>query len=295
LRTRDYNRRISDDVFDYYRCEFCDLLFLAPLPGDLGRFYPDDYYAIPRSIRRLDQIAARQRYQIELVQEFVAGGRLLEIGPGFGIFAHLARKSGFAVETIEMDERCCHFLREVVGVGAIESDDPAEVLCHVEPQRVIALWHVIEHLPDPWLCLRRAAERLEPGGILVIAAPNPDAWQFRIFGARWPHLDAPRHVQLIPSELLARELSDAGLEPVMLTSNDPGGRGWNAFGWQRGLMNLTTKRPLRLAAWGIGWLVSRVTNVVESRGARGSTYTAVFRKPGIEDQDREVLGLAAHA
>jgi protein-L-isoaspartate O-methyltransferase len=291
MRTRDYNRRITSKVFDYYRCATCDLLFLSPVPDDLGKYYPDDYYAIPQSLRRLDQIAERQRYQIDLVQRFVSGGRLLEIGPGFGVFAHLARKSGFEVETIEMDERCCRYLREVVGVGAIQSDDPAGVLQRVEPQQVIALWHVIEHLPDPWLCLQRAAERLTPGGILVIAAPNPQATQFRLFRSRWAHVDAPRHVQLIPARLLVQWLSRCGLEPVLITTNDQGGRGWNTFGWQRSLMNMSCRRPVRFAAWGAGWLIGRLARIVESRDLRGSTYTAIFRKASTN----EVLGPPADA
>jgi protein-L-isoaspartate O-methyltransferase len=284
FRTQDYNRRITNEEFKYYRCPTCKLVFLAPIPEDLGRYYPDGYYAIPGSVQRLDQIARRQRYQIDLVRKFVSSGPLLEIGPGFGVFARLAKEAGFAVETIEMDGRCCRYLREVVGVEAIQSDDPAKVLQRMEPQQVIALWHVIEHLPDPWLCMRRAAARLEPGGILVIAAPNPHALQFRIFRSRWAHLDAPRHVQLIPASLLVRELVPAGLEPVMITSNDRGGRGWNTFGWQRGLMNLSTRRSVQLAAWGAGWLMSRIASLVEARDLQGSTYTAVFRKTRVEDQ-----------
>lgn len=291
FRARDENRRITDAAFAYHRCPTCGLLFLSPVPDNLGDYYPADYYTFPRSLDRLDRIAERQRYQIELVQRFVAGGRLLEIGPGFGLFARLAKKAGFAVETIEMDARCCRYLRDVVGVGAIESADPAAVLARLEPQRVIAMWHVVEHLPDPWPCLRRAAEKLAPGGVLLVAAPNPDALQFRVLRSRWPHLDAPRHVQLIPPALLADRLRGHGLTPALITANDPGGRGWNAFGWQRSLMNLAGGRPARAAAWGAGWLIARAAGPIETRDLHGSTYTAIFRKGG----DDEVLGAPADA
>lgn len=291
FQTRDHNRRLTSDEFSYFRCETCGLLFLFPVPDNLSNYYPEDYYTIPRSRQRLDRIAERQRYQIELVQGFVPAGRLLEIGPGFGIFAHLAKKAGFEVETIEMDDRCCRYLREVVGVGAVESDDPAEVLRRVEPQQVIALWHVVEHLPDPWHCLRRAAEKLAPGGILLVAVPNPQALQFRIFRSRWAHLDAPRHVQLIPAELLVNQLSGYGLTLAFITANDPGGRGWNTFGWQRSLMNISANRVARLAACGAGWLIARVAGRVEGRDLRGSTYTAVFRK----ERDDSILSSAADA
>ena len=291
FRARDLNWRVSDELFNYYRCPNCELIFLAPLPADLGRYYPSSYYVEPRSLQRVDRIAERQRYQIEMVQRFVPNGRLLEIGPAFGVFAHLAKKSGFEVNTIEMDERCCRFLRDVVGVGAIESDDPADVLPRLEPQQVIAMWHVIEHLPEPWLCLQRAAECLTHGGILLIAAPNPRALQFRLLRSRWPHVDAPRHVQLIPAGLIARELRKAGLVPVSMTTNDPGGRIWNRFGWQRSLMYLSPRPSMHLAARVVGRLIAAVTGVVEGHGMRGSTYTMILQKV----RDDEILGPAADA
>lgn len=291
FRAKDLNWRISDDEFDYYRCPRCGLIFLRPVPSDLGRYYPEGYYTIPRTLGRLDRIAEGQRYQIEMVQRFVPSGKLLEIGPGFGIFAHLAKKSGFEVETIELDARCCRYLRDVVGVGAIESDDPAGVLAGMEPQQAIAMWHVVEHLPDPWACLRRAAEKLTPGGILLVAAPNPQALQFRLLRSRWPHVDAPRHVQLIPAGLIARELAGAGMVLVAITTSDLGGRRWNRFGWQRSLMYFSTRWSMHLAARGVGRVIAAGAGVIEGHGMRGSAYTMVLQKGGSD----EVLGAAADA
>ena len=34
-----------------------------------------------------------------MIQNFVTSGRLLEIGPGKGIFAHVAKQAGFDVDT----------------------------------------------------------------------------------------------------------------------------------------------------------------------------------------------------
>lgn len=278
FRTRDWNLRVSREVFDYYRCPVCRLLFVSPIPTNLDRYYPRDYYTIPRSVWRLDRIAEAQRYQIAMVQQFAPAGQLLEIGPAWGVFAHLAKKSGFDVEVIEMDERCCKYLADVVGVRVIHSNTPAEVLRTVAPKNVIAFWHVIEHLPDPWTSLEQAANKLLPGGILVIAAPNPEALQFRILGSRWAHVDAPRHVQLIPVKVLIERLVGWGLEPAMVTSNDKGGRGWNTFGWQRSLMNLTTWRWMQWATWGLGWVISKGVGIFESSNLKGSTYTIILRK-----------------
>jgi 2-polyprenyl-3-methyl-5-hydroxy-6-metoxy-1,4-benzoquinol methylase len=37
---------------------------------------------------------------------------------------------------------------------------------------VIALWHVLEHLINPWSTLHELAGKLQPGGIIVIAAKS---------------------------------------------------------------------------------------------------------------------------
>jgi SAM-dependent methyltransferase len=48
---------------------------------------------------------------------------------------------------------------------------------------------VLEHLVDPWGCLRRYAPLLEPGGLAVISLPNvrywETVWQLAVRG-RWP-------------------------------------------------------------------------------------------------------------
>lgn len=278
FHTKDFNRRLSLDTFDYYRCPACHLIFLFPIPANLGSYYPQDYYTLPESMQRLDQIAESLRYQIELVQRFVPAGRLLEIGPAYGVFAHLAKKSGFDVEAIEMDERCCEYLTDVVGVRAINSDDPAEVLPTLEQKDVIALWQVVEHLPDPWTVLERAAEKLRPGGILLVAAPNPDAFQFRVLRSRWPHVDAPRHVQLIPAQLLIQRLASSGLEAVMVTTDDQGSKTWNVFGWQKSLENLSNDRRARWLMRRLGWAFGKAVGVLESGEMKGSTYTMILRK-----------------
>jgi len=282
FRTRDVNRQVTPEQFSYFRCRACGLIFLSPVPANLASYYPNEYYdAMPRSMRRLDQIAEANRYQIEMVQRFVSGGRLLEIGPGYGIFARLAKKSGFDVEVIEMSKSCCQYLTEIVGVRAINSSKPDEVLKTAGPKDVIALWHVIEHLPDAWDCLENAAHSLAPGGILLIATPNPDALQFHMMGSAWPHVDAPRHLYLIPANLVIQRLRPFGLEPVLLTTNDKGGQSWNRFGWQRYLMNRFSSKAAQMAAFVVGYLISMPLALWERRELKGSAYTLILQKTAV--------------
>ena len=161
---------------------------------------------------------------------------------------------------------------------AIRSDDPAAALAQTSTPDVVVLWHVFEHLPDPWAVLEAVARRLLPGGALLIATPNPNSFQLALFGRYWTHVDAPRHLHLIPSALLRQRAARLGLQAELVTTTDAGSIGWNDFGWRFSAANLVPqralKRPLRLA----GRIVAKLAALVDNREGRGSAYTAVFRK-----------------
>jgi SAM-dependent methyltransferase len=271
LVTRDLNRGIGDERFRYSRCESCRALFLENVPSDLGSYYPRSYYepatdAIPTELAKL-----------ELVRRHAGGGRLVEVGPGSGGFARAAKAAGFDVSVIEMDEAACRHLRESVGVEALQSDDPAAALAGARASDAIALWHVIEHLRDPWTLIEKAAANLNPGGVLVVATPNPSAFQLRLMGRRWTHIDAPRHLILIPAAALVERASRHGLEPLELVYSDRTGRDWNAFGWQQ-LLSRSRPKGAGPVARKLGSALALALAPIERTARRGSAYTALFRK-----------------
>jgi len=282
---KDTNRKISGETFPYFICPKCQLIFLAQIPPDLADYY-SGYYQIP-TLEKLAQIASRERFKIEIVQKFKKEGNLLEIGPSIGVFAYQANQAGFEVDTIEMSSECCEFLSKEVGVNAVNSDDPSEALKKMRAHDVIALWHNIEHLPDPWACLDQISKNLKPGGILVIATPNPNSLGFRILGAKWPHVDAPRHLNLIPLKTLSDYLKPLKLIPIMATANDSGAQYWNRFSWQVYLMNyfnIDGKSYSKKSRWkwlfwaGIGYIISLPLALLERNNLNGSAYTVLFRK-----------------
>lgn len=273
----DENRRVSEARFGYAKCPACQVVFLPHAPNDLGRYYQNEYYEIP-SLEQLKEVAERDANKIETVQTFVRAGRLLEVGPAFGVFAWQAKQAGFAVDVIEMDARCCEYLRQSIGVNVSQSDSPHGVMQAMPQHDVIAIWHVLEHLREPLAFLQAAAANLSPGGVLVIATPNPDAFQFRLMRKRWPHLDAPRHLALIPAALLSGKAQELGLEKVYLTSNDSDARSWNRFGWQRLLMNRFAGKFMQRAMFVLGYVLSLVMAPLDCRNFNGSAYTIILRK-----------------
>jgi hypothetical protein len=120
---------------------------------------------------------------------------------------------------------------------------------------------------------------LNPGGIIVIAAPNPAALQFRLQGSRWPHVDAPRHAFLIPIEVLSGSLERAGLRPLLKTTRDAGSLGWNQFGWEYWISNRFRGPRLQARVRRIGRLVSKLMSPFEGIEGRGAAYTVIYQRP----------------
>ena len=59
---------------------------------------------------------------------------------------------------------------------------------------VITLWHVLEHLPDLEQVMNQLKYLLAPGGVLIIAVPNFDAYEATVFNEYWAAYDVPRHL-----------------------------------------------------------------------------------------------------
>jgi SAM-dependent methyltransferase len=165
-------------------------------------------------------------------------GRLLDVGAGRGRFVAQARAAGWDAEGIEPS------LRGVAGARALgvelQQAGIDEAVVAAGSLDAAALWHVLEHLDDPGAALDRIAGWLRPGGLLVIGVPNLGSVQARAGGARWYHLDVPRHRTHFTVRGLHALLRRHGLEPVsthhLLAEHNP-------FGLWQSLVSRVTRTP----------------------------------------------------
>lgn len=296
---QDENRHSTSETFTYYRCPSCGLIFLHPLPADLSAYYVGDYHAQPVSESERALHGRLEAIKRAYVQRYARGKSLLEIGPSYGAFLRLAKRSGFKTEAIELDSECVAALN-ADGIPTLQSADPAQALKGLGQYDVIGMWHVIEHLPAAWDVLTEAAQHLAPNGILIVAAPNPQALTFQLFKARWGYLDAPRHVHLLPMRLIERVARQNGLVPILRSANNAESRWHNFAAWRSSLINLIGKGRVqaalslpqsadqprsrgsrlkaRLFRLALRALILAAAPL-ELTGERGSTYTLIFRKP----------------
>jgi SAM-dependent methyltransferase len=272
----DVNRGIDAAQFRYLRCLRCDSLLLESVPDDIGRYYGNDYYPLPATAEELVQRSKYEHYKVDILRRHLPAGRILEIGPGTGGFAYLAKRAGYEVSVIELDERCRQFISNTLSIEVLAASEMLEEQT-VGRYDAIVMWHVIEHLPETSRLLDNVSAHLNPDGLLVVALPNPAYIQHRLFGKYWVHLDAPRHVNHIPEATLKSQLEQRGFEVQWRSYGDKGTRFWNRFGWIYSSRNLPAGRfigPL-VRLW--GWGMACVSYVLGAIDPTRSAYTLVAR------------------
>jgi 2-polyprenyl-3-methyl-5-hydroxy-6-metoxy-1,4-benzoquinol methylase len=309
LSTVDQDRRSDGNEFHYYDCPACGLVYLCPIPVNLSNYYQSDYpqYSVPETSEALNERAKAATQRVSFVQQFASKGKLLEVGAGYGAFSYRAQQMGFEVQAVEMDASCCEYMAKI-GIQAICSSSFDSLDSVLGAFDAIALWHVVEHLKNYSEVITVLSRHLSPGGVLVICTPNPASLQFKLFRRFWISLDAPRHLYLIPLEVLSKCAAENGLELAFSSASDFEALAFNKWCWEASLIQwivsaglmpsvgiraiLATERStirkfldtvrrvvFKSVAIGLGRTLNFLLAPLERSGYRGTSYSAVFKKP----------------
>lgn len=114
---------------------------------------------------------ARYGEYCDLLAPFaVPGGRMLDIGGGYGTGATVFRDAGFRVELLEPEDDRAHYAENILGLTTHHT-----VLEEFEPDGSydLILWaHNLEHVDGPRQSFEKVASLLKPGtGILYVEVP----------------------------------------------------------------------------------------------------------------------------
>jgi SAM-dependent methyltransferase len=282
LTATDRNRELTSERFVYNRCRACASVFMVDPPDDLSRYYAGAYHGFGADgepeWRANPTLLEVERFRAALLREHAGSGRLIDIGAGAGGFAAAAVDAGFDVSAIEMDRRCCEYMRGRLGVEAICSDEPIEALRALPSASVISLWHSLEHLHAPAEMLAAAADRLQVGGVLALGVPNPRSLQFRLLRNRWAHLDAPRHLCLMPESALTAHLESLGLRRLDAMTGDPFGVICAIHGWTYALRRRPARSESPKATIHAGRLLARALGPLEHARRQGPALTMLAVK-----------------
>ena len=224
---REYGHPVK---LHYFRCKnpHCSHVQALPMPSEsmIASFYTEytthNVYR-PRGLGRILDIysehKANERLRF-LVDDFVSRKniRILDFGCGNG--ANLKRLSGLGYKNLmgfDFDPKAISF---VSSQGISCSGDFLELTKNSFD--IVFLNHVIEHLPDPEITIRKLSTLLRPEGIMMIRTPNSQSFLARLCGFNWRGWETPRHLNIFSFQSL-KIMIDANPSVVVseaCTSND---------------------------------------------------------------------------
>ena len=228
----------SRERFSVLACEACGLGHTSPVPDNPSRYYGPDYYGGRHGLTHALCLWRRTR----LLDRFGGGDgtgqrRLLDVGCGDGSFLEAARKRGWEVAGTEIEP---HPHSADLNIRSSIAETGGGYTC-------ATLWHSLEHVRDPRATLSEVASALVPGGTVLIAVPDAQSVQARLYGPVWRHLDVPRHLFHFGAQSLELVLSKTGFVPFWRWNQE---LEYDLFGWTQSLLHaVSADRDLLLRSF----------------------------------------------
>ena len=211
--------------FGVVRCPRCGLVFISPrlAPAALQRLYDDVGYFeggvygdAAQEPRRFDAAMLLQRTWtagrlalLDRVRGRGPGGRLLEVGAGYGLFLDAARRAGWETSGVELSRTGARHARETLGLDVF-CGQLAEA-----PLRpgvdVVCAWDTVEHVPDPLDLWRTVRSLVADDGVVLFSTPYVSSLPARLLGTRWWTLKPAEHIWHFTPRTHAVLLARAGL------------------------------------------------------------------------------------
>jgi len=183
---------------------------------EYGEHYFRSYNYADRPLGRFSMYWFARRYYAALVRRFAPPGenrRLLELGCGLGHLLGLLQDDFACVGVDIADYSIEELRRNAPGAeGYVMSAEDLSHFADGEFSAVVAL-HLVEHLPDPPDTLDQIRRVLCPGGLLLLATPNPN---YSLRRLKDPQNDAigkdPTHINVQPPEQWRAWVEASGFE-----------------------------------------------------------------------------------
>lgn len=227
------------------KCGKCSLAFLDPQPSEsqLKKYYPSkDYYIYNRSIKKgrieiireyliqhyyspnfLSLLIATFIKNVPAIPSYIKNGKILDLGCGTGDTLVLLKKLGWDVYGMDIDERA-------ISTGYRRGLKNLKLGTYKDLDKypdnyfdAIRLYHVIEHLDDPSLCLSLIRKKLRKGRELIMGTPNMESWISKIFKSHWYNLDSPRHLFIFSPRTLKELVEKNGFSVKKIEFCSAGG------------------------------------------------------------------------
>src|SRR5918911_769301 len=224
----------TGEQFSIIECEACGLGHTTPQPVSFPPYYGPTYHGGRHGFTAKYCMRRRLRLLASVAGDVGQGRRLLDVGCGDGTFLLGARDRCWSVAGTELNPARAR----AAGLDLVH--ETIEEARAAAPFDCITLWHSLEHIRDPRATLKSLAGMLAPSGLLVVAVPDAEGLQARLFGPSWFHLDVPRHLYHFGLRSLNVLLDMAGFAPLRRWHQE---FEYDLLGWSQSALNLISSTP----------------------------------------------------
>jgi 2-polyprenyl-3-methyl-5-hydroxy-6-metoxy-1,4-benzoquinol methylase len=208
---------LSHEQFKIDQCHYCGLLFTNPRPSSnqLLAYYASENYISHTGIKKgiINKIYLFTRQyrlgkKFNLINRLKPGHTILDIGCGSGELLNHFKTHKWQTTGIEPNDRARAFAISSYDLDVRE--ESAITQFKSAAFDIITLWHALEHVQDLNATLLQIKRILKDNGYLVIAVPNVNSYDAKIYGSFWAAYDVPRHLYHFTRKTMNRLLNRNG-------------------------------------------------------------------------------------
>ncbi len=214
---------LTKESFNISHCLECGFKFTNPVPRetDLPKYYESDEYIshsntskglINKIYQMVRNYSIKKKVGVAVANS--GSGEALDIGCGTGDFLNAMYKKGWKVKGIEPNETA---RKNAINNFNLDVYDESRLFDFDEKSfDVITMWHVLEHVYNLDKNLTQIKKILRKDGRLVIALPNADSLDAKIYKKFWAAYDVPRHLYHFNISSFSKLMDKYGFEMVKI-------------------------------------------------------------------------------
>ncbi len=193
------------------KCPQCGLVYadIDVIEEKLTVSFDHDYFFGREYLNYIDEKKALQKNfkkYISLINQYSGGGELLEIGSAYGFFLELA-KQHWNVTGIEISKEACAYCENDTSNVNIICGDFYTLPLKENFYDVVCMWSTLEHLVDPFSCIRKINRVLKKEGIFCFTTCDIDSLLPKLQGKKWRWFYPPSHLFYYSTSTLKKFLS----------------------------------------------------------------------------------------